>query len=100
MQRYNPLFDSIGQLIESRVLGEVLHGFFENYASDEDLPAGHWFWDRARCGVIFVEHGVHFFDLFAGWLGPGAVEAAQVGVRPGSAIEEHVHATVSYGEAG
>src|SRR5205085_4017698 len=45
------------------------------------------------------EHGVHFFDLFAGWLGPGRVEAAQVGVRAGTAIEEHVHATVRYGAA-
>src|SRR5437764_4473639 len=99
MQRYNPLFDAVRRLVEARVLGEVLHGSFENYASDENLPAGHWFWDRSKSGGIFVEHGVHFFDLFAGWLGPGRVEAAQVGVRPGTAIEEHVHATVRYGGA-
>src|SRR4051794_26040646 len=97
MQRYNPLFDAVRRLVEARVLGEVLHGTFENYASDENLPAAHWFWDRGKSGGIFVEHGVHFFDLFAGWLGPGRVEAAQVGVRPGTAIEEHVHATVRYG---
>lgn len=99
MQRYNPLFDAVRRVVESRVLGEVLHGFFENYASDENLPAEHWFWDRSKSGGIFVEHGVHFFDLFAGWLGAGRVEAAQVGVRPGTAIEEHVHATVRYGPA-
>jgi predicted dehydrogenase len=51
-------------------------------------------------GVKFVGlDGVHFFDLLAGWFGPGRVEAAQVGVRPGTAIEEHVHATVRYGAA-
>ncbi len=99
MQRYNPLFDAVWRLIEARVLGEVLHGSFENYASDENLPAGHWFWDRSMSGGIFVEHGVHFFDLLAGWLGPGRVEAAQVGIRPGTAIEEHVHCTVRYGGA-
>jgi predicted dehydrogenase len=99
MQRYNPLFDAVRRLVEARVLGEVLHGSFENYASDENLPVGHWFWDRSKSGGIFVEHGVHFFDLFAGWLGPGRVEAAQVGIRPGTAIEEHVHATVRYGDA-
>jgi len=99
MQRYNPLFGAVCRLVETRVLGEFLHGTFENYASDENLPAGHWFWDRAKGGGIFVEHGVHFFDLFAGWFGPGRVEAAQVGVRPGTAIEEHVHATVRYGDA-
>src|SRR5215212_9422790 len=96
MQRYNPLFDAVSRLVQARVLGEVLHGSFENYASDENLPTEHWFWDRSRSGGIFVEHGVHFFDLFAGWLGPGRVEAAQVGVRPATAIEEHVHATVRY----
>ncbi len=98
MQRYNPLFDAVRRLVESRVLGEVLRGSFENYASDENLPPEHWFWDRAKSGGIFVEHGVHFFDLFAGWLGAGRVEAAQVGIRPGTAIEEHVHTMVRYGE--
>src|SRR5262249_13313426 len=97
MQRYNPLFDAVRRLVEARALGEVLHGSFENYASDENLPARHWFWDRGKSGGIFVEHGVHFFDLFAGWLGPGRVEAAQIGARPGAAIEEHAHATVRYG---
>ena len=97
MQRYNPLFETVRRLVESRVLGEVLHGFFENYASDENLPASHWFWDRSKSGGIFIEHGVHFFDLFTGWLGPGRVEAAQVGVRPGTAIEEQVHATARHG---
>jgi predicted dehydrogenase len=99
MQRYNPLFDAVRRLVEGRVLGEVLHGSFENYASDENLPAEHWFWDRSKSGGIFVEHGVHFFDLFAGWLGAGRLESAQVGVRPGTAIEEHVQCTVRYGDS-
>jgi predicted dehydrogenase len=99
MQRYNRLFDAVRRLVETRVLGDALHGSFENYASDENLSADHWFWDRGKSGGIFVEHGVHFFDLFAGWFGPGRVEAAQVGVRPGTTIEEHVHATVRYGDA-
>lgn len=98
MQRYNPMFGAVRQLIALRVLGEVLHGTFENYASDENLAANHWFWDRSKSGGIFIEHGVHFFDLFEGWLGPGRVEAAQVGVRPGTTIEEHVHATVRYAD--
>jgi predicted dehydrogenase len=98
MQRYNPVFDAVDRLISSRILGEPLHGFFENYASDESLGPGHWFWDRSKSGGIFIEHGVHFFDLFAGWLGTGRVEAAQVGVRPGSSppIEEQVQCTVRY----
>ena len=96
MQRYNPLFETIRLLVESKALGEFLHGYFENYASDEALGPNHWFWDRAKSGGIFIEHGVHFFDLFAGWLGPGKVTAAQRVLRPGSSIEEQVQCTVRY----
>jgi len=97
MQRYNPLFDAARALVESGVLGECLHGWFENYASDEGLGADHWFWDREKSGGIFIEHGVHFFDLFEGWLGAGEVVAAQRVLRPGSGIEEQVQCTVRYG---
>ena len=99
MQRYNPVFDVVRDLICENVLGELLHGYFENYANDEGLAAEHWFWDRQKSGGIFIEHGVHFFDLFEGWLGPGEVAAAQCGVRPGTSIEEHVHCTARYGPA-
>jgi predicted dehydrogenase len=99
MQRYNPLYEAVKRLIQTQTLGDLLHGYFENYASDENLPREHWFWDRSKSGGIFVEHGVHFFDLFAGWLGTGTVVAAQRGIRLGSSprIEEHVHCTVRYG---
>jgi predicted dehydrogenase len=97
MQRYNPLWSALRRLIDTQVLGDCLHGYFENYASDENLPPEHWFWDRARSGGIFIEHGVHFFDLFSGWLGAGRIESAQVSLRPGTAIEDQVQCTVRYG---
>jgi predicted dehydrogenase len=96
MQRYNPLFDVVKQIIDERLLGEPLHGSFENYAVDETLPPQHWFWDRSKSGGIFIEHGVHFFDLFAGWLGDGEVIAAQAIDRPDSGVEEQVYAMVRY----
>ncbi len=99
MQRYNPLFETVRSLVQSKVLGELLHAFFENYAADEGLPPEHWFWDRGKSGGIFIEHGVHFFDLFEGWLGEGHVVAAQRTLRPGTQIEEQVHCTVRYGDA-
>ena len=77
MQRYNPLYSAVKALIEDKILGEFVHGYFENYAADEPLPSNHWFWDDAKSGGIFIEHGVHFFDMFAGWLGRGEVMAAQ-----------------------
>jgi predicted dehydrogenase len=96
MQRYNPLFEAVRRVVESRVLGECLHGFFENYASDQGLREDHWFWNPKMSGGIFIEHGVHFFDLFEGWLGPGVVVAAQRGLRPESGVEEQVQCTVRY----
>jgi predicted dehydrogenase len=77
MQRYNPLYVAVKALVDEQLLGEFVHGFFENYATDEPLPSSHWFWDDAKAGGIFIEHGVHFFDLFDGWLGKGDVVAAQ-----------------------
>ncbi len=97
MQRYNPLAEKVGELIAEKYLGEVLHGYFENYASDEGLAPSHWFWDRSKSGGIFIEHGVHFFDLFEGWLGPGQVVAAETTKRPGyDDLEDQVQATVRY----
>jgi predicted dehydrogenase len=96
MQRYNPLFGAVRQLIELRVLGECLHGWFDNAAGDEGLSPEHWFWDRAKSGGIFIEHGVHFFDLFEGWLGRGEVVASQRVLRPGSVVEEQVQCVVRY----
>jgi predicted dehydrogenase len=98
MQRYNPVFDQVARLLQQKPLGDLLHAYFENYASDEGLPPEHWFWDREKSGGIFVEHGVHFFDLFAGWLGPGEVVCAARSLRPGSNVEEQVECTVRYPE--
>jgi len=96
MQRYNPLSDVVKRLIDSKVLGEVLHGYFENYAGDEKLGPNHWFWDPNQSGGIFIEHVVHFFDLFEKWLGPGEVVAAQASTRPGTDLEDQVQCTVRY----
>ncbi|HEY0110050.1 MAG TPA: Gfo/Idh/MocA family oxidoreductase [Fibrella sp.] len=105
MQRYNPLFARVKYLVDTKLLGDFLHGYFENYAGDEGLSPEHWFWDRSKSGGIFIEHAVHFFDLFAGWFGQGDVVAAQLAKRPNSAaeasdrIEDQVQATVRYGTA-
>ena len=97
MQRYNVLYESVGELIRKKILGEFLHGYFENYASDEVLTEQHWFWDEEKSGGIFIEHGVHFFDMFSGWLGEGKVIASQKVNRPlHSNVWDKVQATVLY----
>jgi predicted dehydrogenase len=98
MQRYNPLFSIVRDIVNEKVLGEFLHGFFENYASDGNLEPDHWFWDEAKSGGIFIEHAVHFFDLFSGWLGKGEVIHAAQWHRPGTKrkINDRVQSTVNY----
>ena len=96
IMRYDPLCEVVRQVVDEKLLGEPLHGFFENYAKDELLPPDHWFWDHKKSGGIFIEHGVHFFDLFASWLGEGKVVAAQEVVRPGANLVEQVQCVVRY----
>ena len=98
MQRYNPLFQKVKGLIDQKVLGNFLHGYFENYASDENLNSQHWMWDEKISGGIFIEHAVHFFDLFEGWLGKGEVVASQKIRRQGLQhdIWSEVQATCLY----
>jgi predicted dehydrogenase len=98
MQRYNPLYAIVKNIVNEKLLGNFLHGFFENYASDENLNHDHWFWDESKSGGIFIEHGVHFFDMFSGWLGNGEVISALQLQRPGveKKIMDRVQATVLY----
>ena len=77
MQRYNPFFQKVKGIVDQKILGEFLHGYFENYASDESLDEAHWMWDEKKSGGIFIEHAVHFFDLIEGWLGTGELVASQ-----------------------
>jgi predicted dehydrogenase len=98
MQRYNPLYKVVQKIVDEKILGDFLHGFFENYASDENLSKEHWFWDETKSGGIFIEHGVHFFDMFSGWLGEGKiVSALQIHRENGkAAIYDRVQATILY----
>jgi predicted dehydrogenase len=96
MQRYNPVYNQVKRLIGSKVMGEVLHAYFENYASDEFLAPGHWFWDKSKSGGIFIEHGVHFFDMFEGWFGKGRITSAQSVLRYDTQLEEQVQCQAVY----
>ncbi len=98
MQRYNPLYDIVKTIIDEKWLGDFVHGFFENYASDEKLVPEHWFWDEGKSGGIFIEHGVHFFDMFSGWLGEGELISAFEIRRPDAKgrIMDRVQADVLY----
>ncbi len=98
MQRYNPLFIQVQQIIEKKLLGEFVHGFFENYAADEGLGPEHGMWDESKSGGMLMEHAVNFFELFMGWLGEGIVVSAQKLKRPEQQREywSRVQAVVKY----
>ncbi|MFQ5709496.1 MAG: Gfo/Idh/MocA family protein [bacterium] len=88
--RYLPIVSLVERVIQSKILGAPLHAYFENYATDEHLGENHWFWDKRKSGGIFVEHGVHFFDLYRYWFGEAVVLSAHSEVRPGTEQEDRV----------
>ena len=98
VMRYNPLCQAVKSLVESRILGDPLHAVLINAAQDETLGADHWFWDPEKSGGIFIEHGVHFFDLFEWWFGSGEILAAQELKRPGTRIIDQVQCAAKYGD--
>ena len=99
VMRHGPLALPVKQLIASNVLGAPLRGSFTNRAGDAGLPADHWFWNEEQSGGIFVEHGVHFFDLARWWLGESRVLSATRLTRPGTALVDQVAADLLYGSA-
>jgi predicted dehydrogenase len=85
--RFNPLYRAVGRLVATRALGALTRVAVDNLASDEPLAPSHWFWDPARSGGIFVEHGVHFFDVFEQLLGRPAVLLARTYQRPDGPVD-------------
>ncbi len=98
MMRHSPLWPTVKTLVEELWLGAFLRGQVLNCAGDSGLPDGHWFWDPEVSGGIFVEHGVHFFDLLTSWIGQGGeVTSAGVLPRPGTTAIDQAFCEVRYG---
>lgn len=104
--RYNPVLRLLARLGREQLLDPLRRFAFENDASDEDLDAGHWFWDPAHSGGIHVEHGVHFFDAANALMGSEPLQVQGIEVRredgpvdivvatavhPGGAVATHTH---------
>ena len=98
VMRYGPLAHTVKQIIESQTLGAPLRGIYTNRADDSGLPEDHWFWDEQESGGIFVEQGVHFFDLVRSWLGEAMVLSAHRIRRPDTEIIDQVTCDVRYGQ--
>ena len=98
VMRYDPLYQVVLAIREGGWLGALTHVGFENYASDEGLGDDHWFWDPVASGGIFVEHGVHFFDIIGAIAGATASSVlGKTWTRPdGTDKEDKVSALVTY----
>ncbi len=98
VMRYDPLYQTVLAIAQNGWLGPLTHVGFENYASDEGLGDDHWFWNPAASGGIFVEHGVHFFDIIGAIAGAPAREVmGRTWVRgDGTNKEDRVQALVTY----
>ncbi|TYP48719.1 Gfo/Idh/MocA family protein [Thermosediminibacter litoriperuensis] len=70
VMRRNPLYLMMKMICDSKAFGLLERADLENYAHDDNMPPQHWFWDYSKSGGIWVEHGVHFFDLINWLIGP------------------------------
>jgi predicted dehydrogenase len=94
VMRYSQLYDLLRTIVREALLGPPQRLLFENRASD--LPPDHWFWKPERSGTIPVEHGVHFFDIFASILGRGWLCSATRTCRP-AGVEDKWQFVMQYG---
>ena len=98
VMRYNPLYRIVRKIRGGNFLGRLTHVNFHNFASDERLGDDHWFWKPEQSGGIFVEHGVHFFDIVGHVIGARATAVnATAWIREGIVPkEDRVQSTVTY----
>jgi predicted dehydrogenase len=98
MIRYNPIIQEFMQLGKNEVFGKLRHVVVNNYAQDESLPVNHWFWNEELSGGIFVEHGVHFFDIVNALSGQQFKEVYGTSHRRNVSQRDQVAAMVLYND--
>jgi predicted dehydrogenase len=94
--RFNPIVEMLREIVQSEVLGKPRRSDLRNYAMQDTVPEGHWFWNREVSGGILLEHGVHFFDLASWVLDTKAVDTCAMGVERKPGMEDRVFAAVRY----
>lgn len=101
IMRHVPHCERVKAVLDTGLLGEPIHGEFINGAKDQELGPDHWFWDPAKSGGIFIEHGVHFFDVFDWWLGTSDTNPRRPANRRGGVpTPEHGTPTLLHAHAG
>jgi len=95
--RYHPLVEAVKQLIHHALLGAVDYASLHNAA--HRVAKGHWFWEEQQSGGIFIEHGVHFFEVGRDWFGEAA-EARGFTLTDPDGTRPRVGATVIHKQGG
>lgn len=98
MIRYNPIIQSLMQLGKTGAFGKLRHAVVNNYAQDLGLPIDHWFWKEELSGGIFVEHGVHFFDIVNAISGQQYAEVCGCSTKRNELQRDRLCAMVLYDE--
>jgi len=93
---YTDLHGLLLRVAASDVFGRVTSIMLENCATVEGLDDDHWFWDREQSGGIFVEHGVHFFDLGARLASSRAESVIGFASTAADGKENRVQASLQY----
>ena len=96
--RFHPLHQLAARIVHSGAFGPLRHFSLENFATDDTLLPGHWFWDPAQSGGIHVEHGVHFLDICNQLAGQNADFVSGTAQRRADGRVDRVSATVCYGD--
>ncbi len=96
MLRFNPLVEGMKKVIESGVFGKPRRLDLRNYATQDTVPPGHWFWNHEVSGGILIEHGVHFFDMSSYLIDSSAVEATGLSVWRNQEQEDRMFAAVKF----
>ncbi|MCL6627554.1 Gfo/Idh/MocA family protein [Alicyclobacillus shizuokensis] len=98
VQPFNPLVEAVRRLLELGVFGRPWQAIL--YNSAHRVPDdSHWFWSHEMSGGIFVEHGVHFFEVARRWFGEAATAAGDV-VPDEQGRESRVFAQVVHADRG
>lgn len=94
--RFNPIVEALRDIVQTEVFGKLRRVDLRNYAMQDTVPEGHWFWNPEISGRILVEHGVHFFDLASWVMDSQAADAWSLGVDRKPGMEDRVFAAVKY----
>lgn len=96
MLRFDPLVEGMRQIVAAGVFGKPRRLDLQNYATQDTVPPGHWFWNQDVSGGIMIEHGVHFFDMSSYILGYKAKEATGLSMWRNQSQEDRVFAAVKF----